>query len=867
MLLTGLPGMGKSTALEQAAARWAADADAPVPVFVQLRDLVRHHPRRRADVTLPLLIRLATVDTPEPERAPLRWALEQALVSGEAVLLLDGLDECGDRRGVVADGLAAIARELPEDTGIVLATRDSGLAAAGKLNMPVAQLTEPRWLERVLTQLLRHVAVSRAVPEAEREQWVGERKQQVDEIRVGNPDLWRVPLLATLLTLLAARRDIGTLPTSRAHLLAEAVRDTVDRWELSRLSETAPYRGLRGDQLIDGYVEIAHAIMSGLEARRVANVHQQVTAMLVGQWGQAPAEARAHAHTIMSFWDEHVGVFVASVPNGQIEPRSRVFAEAGDAMWVARQDVALQHEWVIAALDDDDHREAVLLAAGLSSDVVAELIDSAAQITNLQARARALIWAADAAADSAEFATTASLGLLVAGLAQAACEAATNSRPDMVIPGDASAQYNAVKSPGWPYIHRIVVLPLPVSVRRERDRSLVDLALDEGQRVVATALAALTDAEADNRDILEPDQEAAVRRLLAMPLPERESSSVKPAQGQASTVPTSGSARLLPGHSQAAEQAVRYIAQLGLDSADAIYRVTRYGSLLAYRRVRARLTALGYPDDPERLAREKRVREMMTGVNLEEGIWEPIWKTFFEAAASIVSPRILTSAERWRYPHLATLADVLGVQSVSLGGIGDALTVDQALLPRWIKAVAHAAALDLSAISAEAVVALQSWPLGNRDVMEIIFAAMLAPPPECKPLRLDRDDMNSLVDALGATSEWLADVAYAILMPAHAPEVGSRVAALLPQIPSNRRKNPAIVAIANDSGPPAVARRLLDSNDPVTRLGAVVAVTALSCCGDTGLWAPVLDRASRDDDQAVRQAARYDQNPVDAGPA
>ena len=31
MLLTGLPGMGKSTALEQAAARWAADEEAPVP--------------------------------------------------------------------------------------------------------------------------------------------------------------------------------------------------------------------------------------------------------------------------------------------------------------------------------------------------------------------------------------------------------------------------------------------------------------------------------------------------------------------------------------------------------------------------------------------------------------------------------------------------------------------------------------------------------------------------------------------------------------------------------------------------------------------------------------------------------------------
>src|SRR5208282_4102328 len=78
MLLTGLPGMGKSTALEQAAARWAADAGAPVPVLVQLRDLVRRDPLRRTDITLPVLIETATAAVPEHEREPLRRALAQA---------------------------------------------------------------------------------------------------------------------------------------------------------------------------------------------------------------------------------------------------------------------------------------------------------------------------------------------------------------------------------------------------------------------------------------------------------------------------------------------------------------------------------------------------------------------------------------------------------------------------------------------------------------------------------------------------------------------------------------------------------------------------------------------------------------------
>ena len=204
MLLTGLPGMGKSTALEQAAARSAADEDAPVPVLVPLRDLARRHPRRSTDITLPVLIEAATAVAPEQERAALRRALEQAAASGNAVLLLDGLDECQDRRAVVADGLAAVARDLPAETGIVLATRDSGMAAARKLNMPAARLTEPLRLDEVLARLLDHIA-ARRVPEADRSQWILQRRQQLEEIRGNHPDLWRIPLFAVLFTLLIAR--------------------------------------------------------------------------------------------------------------------------------------------------------------------------------------------------------------------------------------------------------------------------------------------------------------------------------------------------------------------------------------------------------------------------------------------------------------------------------------------------------------------------------------------------------------------------------------------------------------------------------------------------------------------------------------
>jgi hypothetical protein len=73
---------------------------------------------------------------------------------------------------------------------------------------------------------------------------------------------------------------------------------TVNRWELARLSETAPYPHLRGDQFLDGYSEIAHAVMTGPDACPASRIQRQVAAMLADRWGLAPGEAEAQARDI-----------------------------------------------------------------------------------------------------------------------------------------------------------------------------------------------------------------------------------------------------------------------------------------------------------------------------------------------------------------------------------------------------------------------------------------------------------------------------------------------------------------------------------------------------------------------------------------
>jgi len=832
MLLTGLPGIGKSTALEQAAARWAADPVAPVPVLVQLRDLARRDPRRGTDITLATLMQVATDSAPEGERAPLRAAIEKAAASGEAVLLLDGLDECQDRRGVVADGLAAVAAGLPEDTGIVLATRDSGMAAAGKLSMPEARLAEPQWLGSVLSQLLRHAAVARRVPDDEQDHWVSERKQQVDQIRVSHPDLWRVPLFATMLTLLAASREPGTLPSSRAHLMAEAIQDTVHRWELTRQQQDAP--GLSGEQLIDGYSEIAHAVAASPGGRPAAIVQQRVAVMLADQWGRAPAEARAQARHIMAFWDERTGVFVASPSADSIEPRSRVFAETGEAMWAARQEPDARREWIAAALADDDRRETVLLAAGLAPDMITCLVESAAvSESTAAARSRALEWAADAAAETPGTAAPA-LRALIGELARAAREvtaasqvAAATSEPSAMDEESPGQRLADVIPPGWRYVRRIAILPLAAELRPERDRVLDELELDDSQQAIAEGLAALADATADARDTLDSGQEGAVRRLLALPLPERQPPAPA-APGPVTHAPASRRAKPLPGHIQAAEQAARYATQLGSDAASAIYRIARRGSLRQYSRVRAQLTTLGYQDPTP-----PRMPPSPWGISpreLTEHYWDG-WEVLVEAAASIAPPRPLSRSERWRYPDIAALTDILDVENATLDGIDHALSTDPAFLSGWLRAVAQAAGLDLSAISAQAQTALQSWAAGNRDIIYAIFAPPSSPAPGFDPARMDPADVTLLIKALGATSEWVAESAYAILMVARDPEVGSRVTAMLTQMPEDRRKNAAIVAIANDTDPPAAADRFLNHDDPALRSAAEATAAMLAGLG------------------------------------
>jgi len=853
MLLTGLPGTGKSTALKQLAARWAAEPRAPIPVLIHLPEIAKDLPRGNSDITLPLLIRAATAKAPAREQEPIRRVLEQAVASSDAVLLLDSLDECYGRKGVIADGLAAIAGALPADTGLVLTTRASGIAAARKLHFPEVSLVEPDGLNSVLRSLLRHVASHRGIPAAELGGWVEEREQWIDDTRRDSADLWRIPLLATLVTLKAAYCESAPLPATRAQLLADTVLDAVKRWELTRASDTGAvfHQPMREEMLVDGFREIGHVLVD-VGSRATREVRAAVAAMLTDIWGLSRGETSARAEEILRFWDEHVGVFVKSPVTGDIQPRSRIFAEIGDAMWVSGQYEAIQHAWVASALASDDRREPVILAVGISPDIARILVDTADTSADRVVRSRAALWAADAVADGAAL-DDMSLSTLMSqlvGLARDPTEA-----DDDAPPGSGPSPLVTVTrsgGPGWPYARRVAALRLPSALRSERQALLRGLCLGDEQRLIGEAMAAISDAAADSRDVLHPNEAEVIRRLLARPIPDNQPGQQVRVSRRYTKHEGGETYRLLPGHHDAAEAAITFVPQLGSWAADVIFRIARHGSAGGYRRVVVGLDVLGY-HDPERQKRDEDFELLMRDQTKTE-FWDG-WDILFEAAASCASAWNPSRAERWRLADLLALTDLLDPAHATLDDINVAFTAEKELLPAWIRVVGHAADLNLHAVAGQAMAVLTSWRSGDPDVMDPLFAPPPSPLPVCDITRLNSDEVVVLVEALGARSGWIADVAYNLLLPAQSLVIGRLVAGRIAQMPAMRRPAATRIAITNNDNPVEIAQRMLGSADSPTRIGTASAAVLLASQGQPAAWAAIIARAQADEDMTVQFAA------------
>jgi hypothetical protein len=838
LLLVGLPGAGKSVALRQLAATWAEDSLAPVPVLVPLRSIATRCPRSGM-LTLSMLCEVAAQSAPASLRDSLAAALELSCREGGAVLLLDGLDECMDRRALVADGLSEVLRVVAPATGVVLATRSSGERAAGRLGLPTAQLDRPSGLDTALIQLLDHIASVR-IPEGERAAWLAARSRWVEQSRDRYTGMSSVPLLATLLVLVAAASPDERLPRSRASLLLTAIKDSVRRWERPRPDPALRTDWPSDDQLLDGYAAIGHRLAETGEIS-TAEAEEAVTGMLASRWGLSPGHAAETAGQIMWFWDDHVGVFVRS-DAGTVAPRSRVFAEIASAMWITKLPEQRIKEWVAETLRDPDRRESLQLAAELEPKVITELLGERGSSATQEP---ALV--AAAAVRNGAVLMPGQLAGLVNSLADGAKEGNNTAAQRDQRKAGASKSWPGrdILGDSWTCACELAQLQLPPELAEGRRALLTGLQLAPELRTLAGALCALADSRALGR-LPDEDEERAIRAALNLPIPRRERAR-RSADG---VLMFRSGPSLAAGHVEVAIGAAQQLKTLDAGLAQRIEAIADRSSFLVFPQVARALADRGY---------RVRVPRWKSEIRKAMAVWTagpvlPLLEAITRQSGSRADP---WSEVDWRLPDLCALFEALGAPRVDASALLSVAHDSDEIRDAWMHCSILAAGLDVGLVAAQARMAIRERAQAADPGMHILALLITrgpGDPPDLEPARLNSDQHGTLIRLLGARSDWIADSSWQMLHGIRGDQLRDLLLAVMPTIAPRRRRKVAITACAASNRGLDTAAELLGQPDPAARAGAA---RFLSLVRNPGVRArELLADISNDDDLTIRVESR-----------
>lgn len=311
MVLTGLPGGGKSTALRQLAAQLCSDPTLPLPVRVSLRDIDQFDSSMGfRDRLIAVAVRNERKDDREVLTAEINDRLDNA---GDVALLLDSLDETYDRRRTVISEISALVADISPGVSILLATRDVAYGQAATLGWSSLRLHSPSDAERTVTAIL-EVAAPKTEPTAGRSRWISEREAWVRSALAQDTLLAETPLIPVLLTILAVRRATELLPLRRARILEAIVQDFVAEHELQRGNGQTLGRLEQRESVtasMHAFTSAAAEIQSSEGKASAKSVVEAIAADLREPWGLAPAQARTAGQDAVRLFDES-GIFVMS---------------------------------------------------------------------------------------------------------------------------------------------------------------------------------------------------------------------------------------------------------------------------------------------------------------------------------------------------------------------------------------------------------------------------------------------------------------------------------------------------------------------------------------------------------------------------
>lgn len=374
MLLLGLPGAGKSSALSQLAGAWAADDEQPVPVVVPLQQFLSSPPPQ----SLRELVgagRFVPRDDPEVVDA-----LVDRLVSGEGALFLDGLDEARHRRFELIVAIHKIVDGVDEATDVVLATRDIAYADAATLGWPAMRLEAPSDLDDIFLALGTSFLERLSVPAADRHRWIRDRVETTEDLRRQHPVLRETPLLSVLAFVLLCQTATSPKSLSRARILSDLLDEQTSRKELVARAYVERWPRNSSDEVKelvrDSLAFIGHQLYDRQSMDR-DDLKSALSGRIQLQWGSPPAVALSASDALLHLWDE-TGVFVGEGRPVVVSARLRALVEVAEARYAATLGSGIG-AWIEQRAPDDDSRETVLLATGLSGELADGLASWACQ--------------------------------------------------------------------------------------------------------------------------------------------------------------------------------------------------------------------------------------------------------------------------------------------------------------------------------------------------------------------------------------------------------------------------------------------------------------------------------------------------------
>lgn len=855
-VLVGLPGSGKSTAINQLAANWSAQADAPIPLVVPLKE-VSERINDPAHVTLSLILDIATLNFEPNLRGSLRKALERQIGAGNVALLLDGLDECRHLAGLVSLGLEEMLHEIDSSIPIIVSSRDNTIPAARKLGFKEVRLIEPSFLDSTMDKVLR-VAAETRVPIESRDTWLEAKRQSIEDAKDKNRDIWQVPLLATLLTLLTASTETDALPQSRAQILLEVVRDSVRKWEVSRLTIDPPgtwNESLKPAHLIDGFATIGHAI-SGTDAVSTNQIDEALVLMLRSRWDLSTGEADAVAPQIRWFWDERVGVFVATNHGRKTEARSRQFVEIADAIWVMHQGQSVISSWVAESIRDPSMQETISLASGLSATVSTFLMDAALGDPDTAVRARGLLWLLESEIKDPTIPPDRLQELITATCAQYR-DAEKNYVPTEEVSArgiltvekiERNVNSRQLKVDGFGWVHLVCLAQVKMSsdFRALRDSEFASLGLTELRASILKSLVSLTDANAEDRD-LAADEINLVYELLRTPIapPDRQ----PPTQISRRRVVFHPNEPLLTGHEKAALLTLNHLEHFSDDVLEHLQNVAERGS------------ASNYPTFAEALGRRgiemmsQVARNMKKLVNLfgEDDWWGKILDPVSLLPIEDGTPA-LDRRERWKLRALVGVMEAMGVAEVGIGDYREATESDASFLPTYIHSFASICGFNVSSCALQARLVLDADESERREEYDFIFTTLGEPDPAF--LKPNLEHLETMVSGLFVNSDWIAHLSCWVLTQLRderaVPHLAAQISSAQPQ-----RKSLGTIALCLSSPVPSKAcEDALTSTDPAVRAGA--AQLARMAAPEDQEFEAAHSASISDDDMTVRWAASKD---------